>query len=917
MHLLSFRLGVRRLICGAVILAIVVGMLPAVVDFRRLLSAAVADDISPSLGDGLVYSPSQFRLADTRTGNGGYATPMAANTWRTFQVVGRGGIPASAKALQVSLIAISPNVPGTVDVSSTDLGSAITSALSYGYGNSANVENTTVIQIGLNGMVRIRSTAAIELVVEVQGYFSPTVGMTTGGYFPIDTVSAVDTRYGIGAPKAKLSSTGTINVIDVSGWSTPPVAAFVNIVVLNTHATSATGYLRVAPTGAPNQAVSLQYGAGVNTALGSVVALNASGQFSITMIPYVSTASVDIAVQILGLYQSPRSTDDPGGFYTPSSGHRVNVKNSAAIAAGEQVDVQLNGIAGIPVWDGSYIAFAGMLQVKNTSSDSSYVRMWKEGADEPSTSVAHIGPTSSRSHYAIIPVSENGKVTVKNMGAAPVTIYFDVQGWYNAPGYELGDPGDDETIFDDLDEEDLIEFDPDLGVPELEMQSALDQDVTLLTNETDQAVPLSDAAVSGVQETTAQGDSADQEACSISGAGELESTTCIQTLTVGGPTVEDKLAIIQAANSASASDGAQPLMGATTAAIKSPGDVAVPESCAHQANGSGWKGKRLTSQCRSDGYVFSVLDAKRVKIVGSFIFQSMTYMYTNKDFGYGAFGVVTVGAFTNFTGVATQPGTYLVPEFSCSGSCAVAPIQNGSQVVSDKAFFRSSALFQSNLSARTKASKKPKTMLKHVAKMTFTAKRLLPYTLAGGVQLIQVAAVSAVASNTVNCDTHEYRVVCSYPGVAAVMDYKQSGTIAPVTAHIKKAFNSGIRGQYGSGFPLHKQEDTTAISNNRSVSCPYTRISKAQRDNDLGCDEFPLATTQEGANRPAYKNTGGRTFTGCDLPETSIVKKGRTGDGWSVCAVPKKANSAQGQVVAHANKYQHINNGDTYYIRIV
>jgi len=60
-------------------------------------------------GTGGAFNPLAARLVDTRSGVGGFSTPVAANTSRSYQVTGVGGVPATGvSSVAVTVTALNP-----------------------------------------------------------------------------------------------------------------------------------------------------------------------------------------------------------------------------------------------------------------------------------------------------------------------------------------------------------------------------------------------------------------------------------------------------------------------------------------------------------------------------------------------------------------------------------------------------------------------------------------------------------------------------------------------------------------------------------------------------------------------------------------------------------------------------------------
>ena len=116
------------------------------------------------------------------------------------------------------------------------------------------IPNLVVAPVGANGKVDLNngSTGTVQLIADVSGYFNGT-GTGSGSFTPLTPTRLLDTRSGIGAPKATVAP-GASLVLDVDGHGGVP-ASGVSAVVLNVTVAQPTtaGHITVYPddTGLP------------------------------------------------------------------------------------------------------------------------------------------------------------------------------------------------------------------------------------------------------------------------------------------------------------------------------------------------------------------------------------------------------------------------------------------------------------------------------------------------------------------------------------------------------------------------------------------------------------------------------------------------------------------------------------------
>ena len=234
------------------------------------------------------------------------------------------------------------------------------------------VPNLVEVGIGTNGQVSFYSSSRTDLVVDVEGYASPTpaAGPGSGLYNPLPApVRICDTRAGNpsmldSAPVNQcngtnntgttLGSGGTRNV-QVTGIGAIPagaIGAVLNVTVANP---VAPGYLTVYPQGgtAPT-ASNLNYGAGQVTANRVIVPLSPGGGIAV-----YSPTRADVIVDVSGYYSAQGISATGSQFNAEADPVRIcdtrtivahNQCSGRTIAAGQTLTVPVIGLAasGVP-----------------------------------------------------------------------------------------------------------------------------------------------------------------------------------------------------------------------------------------------------------------------------------------------------------------------------------------------------------------------------------------------------------------------------------------------------------------------------------------------------------------------------------------------------------------------------------------
>ncbi|MCT9625848.1 hypothetical protein HWD94_12035, partial [Pseudarthrobacter equi] len=172
---------------------------------------------------------------DTRNGTGGVVGPVAANAWTPIQVLGQVGIPASgAKAVVLTLTAVNPSADNWTQLASnTERPDTQTTNLLAGANEI--LSNTSIVPIGSDGKIALRTSVSQHYVIEVQGYFTAGDTPAPGGYVPIVSKRMIDTRDGTGTTAGAWAdgSTHTVKLKGTGGIPETAGAVFANVILIS------------------------------------------------------------------------------------------------------------------------------------------------------------------------------------------------------------------------------------------------------------------------------------------------------------------------------------------------------------------------------------------------------------------------------------------------------------------------------------------------------------------------------------------------------------------------------------------------------------------------------------------------------------------------------------------------------------
>ncbi|HJV09652.1 MAG TPA: right-handed parallel beta-helix repeat-containing protein [Acidimicrobiales bacterium] len=394
----------------------------AVVDMGAVEAAAV-----PLLaGDG--YHPlSPARILDTRIGLGAPVAKLGPGEAMTFQVTGRGGVPASGVTAVTLNVAVTE--PTTASwLSAWPAGTAWPGAANLNFVAGQTVANSVVVKVGDGGRVSLlNSSGSTHVIADVVGWYGE--GLAGARYIPRQPIRILDTRTGAGAPLAQVKAGGTI-ALQVTGRVGIP-ATGVSAVVMNVAVTGpqSDGWLTAWPTGDPRpHASSLNYAAGQTVPNLVVVKVGPDGMVNL----FSSGGPTDIVADVAGWFGAD---GEPGGSGFSSLlparilDTRVGIGAPTAPLAGNSLmTLQVTGRGGVPATG----VAAVVLNVTVTApATEGWLTLWPSSTGRPLASNLNFVAGQTVPNLVVVKVSPGGAVDIYSSGG-PVDVVADVAGYYLA-----------------------------------------------------------------------------------------------------------------------------------------------------------------------------------------------------------------------------------------------------------------------------------------------------------------------------------------------------------------------------------------------------------------------------------------------------------------------------------------------------
>ncbi len=215
------------------------------------LSGWYADDFA-SVPGFAYHQLDPMRIIDTRDGTGLGSRPaghLAAGEILPFTVPGAGGVPAGTelRAITMNVTATGATSAGYISVFPCDRVRPTVSNVNFDPSNTT-VANLATSRVSPTGQVCFFASVATDLVVDIQGYFSPGPGVTFTGMTPVRVLDTRDGTGVVGSRQARLDR-GSIVQVQVTGVNGVPddaVAVMLNVTITEA---SGPGYVTAWPCG--------------------------------------------------------------------------------------------------------------------------------------------------------------------------------------------------------------------------------------------------------------------------------------------------------------------------------------------------------------------------------------------------------------------------------------------------------------------------------------------------------------------------------------------------------------------------------------------------------------------------------------------------------------------------------------------
>jgi len=302
--------------------------------------------------------------------------------------------------------------------------------------NGASVNTFTWNGTDVNGNPMANGTYWIYTVIRnrsgvATGYSAGPVRLqravppTPSDFVPLSPARLLDTRNGIGGNIVPLMDDVTTELQVAGRGGVPGAGATAVVLNVTVDHPNSPGVLTVWPSGEPRQLVS-----SVNFNPGDVVAnmvtvkLGANGKVSI----YNLKGWVPTVVDVVGYYTA--GTTGSGRFTPLTPGRVLDTGFVNKIGPGGTIDVQVNGVRGVPA---SGVSGVALNVTVDDPSARSYFTVYPTGEGRPNASTLNFVPGLTVANMTLAKVGAGGRVSIWNYDGT-ARVVADVVGYFSGSG---------------------------------------------------------------------------------------------------------------------------------------------------------------------------------------------------------------------------------------------------------------------------------------------------------------------------------------------------------------------------------------------------------------------------------------------------------------------------------------------------
>jgi hypothetical protein len=355
---------------------------------------------------------------------------IGAKSSLPITVAGKGGVPASgAGAVVLNVTATESLAAGYLTAYPT--GGSPGGASNVNFSAGQTIANHVTVKVSTGGSVSIYngSSSPVKVIADLSGWYQSGNPTAAGMFSPVAPSRLLDTRNGIGGPKAPLSPHSSRSFNAASGVR----AGAFNITATRP---TATGFITAHPDGTTQPNVSnLNFVRGQTIPNAATVQVGGNGKVAL----YNGSAGyTDLIADVAGWYSASGAANVRGSFHPVTPTRILDTRNGigapqAQVPGHDSVTLAVAGNAGVPAIGDSTGANAAVLNVTVTRpGGSGYITAYPTAAPRPQASNINFTAGQTIPNLVTVKLGSGGKINLYNGADQPVDLIADVAGWYNA-----------------------------------------------------------------------------------------------------------------------------------------------------------------------------------------------------------------------------------------------------------------------------------------------------------------------------------------------------------------------------------------------------------------------------------------------------------------------------------------------------
>ena len=360
------------------------------------------------------------RIYDTRKGVGGRSTRIGPGETVQVQIAGVAGIPASdVGAVSINITSINPT--GSTWIAAFPTGFPLPNSSTLNPRANTIVPNMSVVGVGTDGSISLyNDSAEVHVTVDVMGYFR---AAGTSRMMPLSPSRILDTRKGVGAPKARVRGEDTL-ALQVLGEGGVPNSG-VDSVVLNVASINPTqnGWVTAWPSDESSKPLvaNLSYRAGAVVPNLVVCKVGSDGKINLE----TSAGQLDLVADVVGCFTSTGSQLAPVAPTRLLDTRDGTGAPQARVGAGEEITLQVTGEGGVP----SQATAVALNVTAVRPTEQTFLTTYPNGESLPTASSLNPDAGKVSANLVIAKLGDGGRVKIYNERGdvdllADLTAYF-------------------------------------------------------------------------------------------------------------------------------------------------------------------------------------------------------------------------------------------------------------------------------------------------------------------------------------------------------------------------------------------------------------------------------------------------------------------------------------------------------------